>query len=399
MDRLIKKFFGFIFLNKLKATKVLLTHQDADCAFKLDGKYYAPHIGSIVFEVEKQNLDWFVINGPRSKISGNQHYHNASSYNYAFFIFHCFNFVSRKIKASSIADYFDSYFWEVLLLKLDPQIIIGIQPSPGLCIAAKKLAIPTYDYQHGVIFARHWWYSDKLSELPFNKRPDGYLCWDDDSANVINKWSLPDSPARVVGNLWMSGRAASAEFSSCIDESHVQIMNGKKNVLVSLQWGLHELYYNQREIWIMPQALVDIINADSECNWLLRLHPRQMIGSEKDNVLKAIQALFPNHANVHWEFCSNAPLPSILRYVDQHITDMSTVVTDAATMGIPSAIMNPEILPEGKLSGMYEYELEAGIACYVGHDKDKILSFLCDSKRIEIDNSKRLTNFSIKELL
>ncbi|WP_318484965.1 hypothetical protein [Photobacterium leiognathi] len=373
-----------------KNVDVLLTHQDADCALKIKDKAYPPHIGALIDELKKRNLTYIVINGPSAKIYGDNHYFNAYEFNFSLLLTRTLSFLLDKINLSYLGDKIKSLPWRLILKRLQPKVIIGIQPHPGLCIASRNLNIDVYDYQHGVIDKKHWWYGGKCKTLPINWLPTGYLCWDQNSANALLELrNYSDSSCTVIGNLWVNSFKKN-ENNPLKNEfrTNLNFDKNKKNVLVSLQWGLEE-YYPDSDFWVMPDTLKNIIKSRvSDTNWFIRLHPKQVYcdHAEASKTLEYLQKEFGSLSNVEWSKSTELPLPILLDYIDLHITDMSSVVIEAAMYGIRSAIMNP-CCSTGNLTNLYEYESSKGFIDKVGHDKNKIEEFLNKNKIKNISSS------------
>lgn len=75
---------------------------------------------------------------------------------------------------------------------------------------------------------------------------------------------------------------------------------------------------------------------------------------------------------VAWSEASQLPLTVILKRAQLHFADMSTVVTEAAWYGIPSAILNPYVKPGEKLECLFSEERETGIASVVNQAESDI---------------------------
>ncbi len=245
------------------------------------------------------------------------------------------------------------------------------------------MGIPVYDIQHGVIAEDHWWYGKALRHaVPQSDLPTGILCWDRPSASVLEQWA----PTRgvvveVVGHPWFQRFRSPSSADDLVAEALQRgrvFNNGKPTVLVSLQWGLHIHYYQNTDFnKVMCKALeAAILCTQERYNWLLRLHPVQRRGAEGRYCEAYLQETFGSCAQVEWEQASSAPLPALLAQADLHITDMSTVVTEAAWLGVPSALLNPLLRKGGALESLYQHERQIGIASLVEQDAHAIESWM-----------------------
>ena len=306
-------------------------------------------------------------------------YYGASAYNSPFVFNRSFFWVS--VVSKLIERFVDSdraylfrrgvsvRIWKKILVRVEPEAVIGIQPCRFLCIAAKDLGVKVFDYQHGVISKDHLWYGHKLPfEMRGEELPSGILCWDQASADALSSWAQERSVEVVVlGNPWVrrfivQDEADDLVFGQSVDMYLAQPM--KPSILVSLQWGLGEKYYkNSGFNGIMSDSLKGVIlKTQEKYNWLIRLHPVQLRGVEEKIVKQKLKNMFEGCNGVEWEAASNAPLPLVLKNCDLHLTDMSTVVKEAAWFGVPSGILNPFLRDGGMLQNLYKEERESGIA-------------------------------------
>lgn len=402
----IKKYFDFkyILTNRVvKESSVMLTHQDADCAVTIDNKKYPHHIGSIIRVLVDNNISFDVINAPDASFYGDKHYYNAKSYNSWFLLTRIISKLLFLIGLNGISDWAKSFYWLGLLKKMKVKIVIGIQPHPGLCIAARKLNIPVFDYQHGVIDRGHWWYDNKAKIQPIAHLPTDFLCWDSVAHECLSAWvSKKGISVHIIGNLWIyrflhpaSNDPVISAFSKSDDLSRI-------NILVTLQPNLHKYYYKDHDFWVMPESLRMIISErSSDYNWFIRLHPIQLLDENKYLVERYLNESFGANPNVDWVNCTQMPLPMLLSTIDMHITDMSTVVLDADYFNIPSALMSLHLNEGMSLEYLYKEQRIRGGATLVGHDYNNIKEWICNNSKknksgnnsIEIDLSVILSRF------
>jgi hypothetical protein len=131
----------------------------------------------------------------------------------------------------------------------------------------------------------------------------------------------------------------------------------------------------------MCQALEFVIKrTHSKYNWLLRLHPVQIMGGEGKTCEEYLSREFGGFAGVEWRKASLAPLPILLSQTNLHITDMSSVVIEASWFGLPSALLNPCLNKGGSLENLYEHERKSGMATVLDQEVYSIESWI-DEKR------------------
>lgn len=369
------------------STNVLVVRHDADCGYQYQGAAYSPIVDSIVEICSAEGLSVLSIATPYSRLSGAKAFNNPRVLNRKFFIVAV---ISRLIvpiagKARSVqwAASRRAAIWRRVLERVKPRLVIGVQPDPYLCRASKALGIPVYDIQHGVIAADHWWYGKTLrNEVAEADLPTGFLCWDQPSAATLAEWAPQrGASVEVVGNPWFQRFRFPTENDHLVKEA-LQCgriySNGKPTLLVSLQWGLHIHYYRSSDFnKVMCKALESVIKrTHGKYNWLLRLHPVQLRGREGLYCEGYLTREFGEYAEVEWRQVSGLPLPTVLAQADLHITDMSTVVTEAAWLGVPSALLNPYLAEGDKLESLYQYERQAGLATLVPQQADQIEAWI-----------------------
>ncbi|WP_150712023.1 hypothetical protein [Pseudomonas fluorescens] len=373
--------------GKLRAAEVLFVRHDANCGYIYQGEAYSPIIDTMVDICLLRNLSVQSIATPYSKLVGDQAYNSPVAFNRSFIVIALVGRVLGKIigdkKSAKWVASKRTDIWLKILRSVKPKLVIGIQPEPALCRACRVMAIPVYDYQHGVIDKNDLWYGELLAKSAAPEDlPYGFLCWDQASAKVLQTWA-PDKGATVtvVGHPWFqrfNNAKAQDRLVETAWQDHPKIFNDDKPViLVALQWGLHLHYYPEESFnKVMCSALESVIKSTSDkYNWLLRLHPVQLRGDEGVACEEYLSAQFSGMA-VEWHKASIMPLPLLLSQIDLHITDMSTVVIEASWFGIPSALLNPFLNKGGSIESLYEYERESGFAAVVPQEIQPIISWI-----------------------
>ncbi len=375
--------------QQLEHCDVLLVRGDGNCGFTYKGKAYAPLHDSIGDLFTMRGFTVRTVAQPYSKFIGNHSYSSALSYNrYAFVIGilkRFVRFVYGKVYSEEWANKRRTHFWCRILEKANPRCVIGRQPYAGLCRAGKMKAIPVYDLQHGVIADEHPWYGEKYRINSLSRDlPDGFLCWDVQTATVLKKWAPQKGiDVRVIGNPWFSRFLSANGNDHLVHEArnNTKIFSDKRPViLVSLGWGMNNIYKYSGFNGVMVDALEKTIleTADSY-NWILRLHPVQINGPEKKLVNNYLMRTFGHLASVEWRLCSALPLPLVLQQVDLHISDSSTVVVEAGWMGIHSALLNIHICPGGIYENYYRHERNLGIVSILKQDTNIIKQWIKDT--------------------
>lgn len=389
-------------ISSLQGAEVLITRHDADCGIDFKNKLYSPLADSVVDLLIKNNISFLTLATPYSKGRGHRAYGNPKVFNFRFFSVALIgHFLKIFIGEDASIEYRYKKrvtIWTEILNVVKPKIIIGIHPEPELCLAAKNSFIPIYDLQHGVVAVNNWPYAKKLTETVTTATPTGVLCWDDSSCRAASSWALEHNIQVInAGNPWYERFAKPNEKDLVVNELFSKkrhFNNGRKTILVSLQWGLKDLYYKDIDFnGFICNQLQSVIVASNQFNWLIRLHPVQLRGNNISHCREYLDKVFGAFDNVEWAEASSIPLPLLLSYVDLHITDSSSIVTEAAWFSIPSALLNPLIAPGAKYQDLFSEEISRGIAKCLKQDETALLEWINENR--EKKTTENLKGFGL----
>lgn len=216
--------------------------------------------------------------------------------------------------------------------------------SFGIVWACKEHDIPCFDYQHGVQGRFHYAYGD-WRHIPvegYEFLPDGFLVWDDQSADNILRWAPRGMRVGKVGNLWHArSESMRDEFATTIADLKRRA-GGRAIVLLTLQEH------------VPAKWVLEAIQGSAEVFWLARLHPRH-----PEIRSPFVQGLC-GAENVNVELASTLPLPVLLDITSVHVTGNSSVVLEAGMLGVRSIVFD-------KIGHEYYRELiDEGIVAYAG---------------------------------
>lgn len=375
--------------HALDPCDVLLVRHDNDCGYTFQAKAYAHLLDSFGDLCAKKKLKIQSVATPNSVLIGTQAYYSPVSYNQAYKVIILSKLVIRLIRGEDIAIRWaksrNIALWCDILDKTKPRVIFGIQPSEYLCRAGKIKKIPVYDLQHGVINEDDPWYGAKYRiSTPIDDLPDGFLCWDSQAVATIAKWGDKKGIRAIeVGNPWFLRFIQHDPDDLLVHEAVAQRKicdNTRPCVLVSLQWGMGGFYPNIFLNTYLISALERVILDTADMyNWILRLHPVQIVGKEKETALRYLGNTFGEEKAREWLRSSQVPLPIVLRQVDIHITYHSTIVIEAAWMGVRSALLNKDICRGGKWESLYAHERYIGMAEVLPQDPEIIKQWIADT--------------------
>lgn len=404
--KIAKDLLKFDKINYGKA-RVLTVAHDNDRSYLFQGKYYSPLMDTIEDDLKAMyGVSCISIARIISVIKGKKSYAKVFSPEGKF----ARALIEKKISGIFRQQNFPYSKWEeqtwgLILDEVSPQKVLAILPSRELCKACHDRGIWVADVQHGVIAKNHPWYganfrSGESKEL----LPDGFLVWDIGSANVINEWALEKGiSVRVIGNRWLARFKQINKDDFLVQEARSRIgeylnrSNTKPYILISLSWGEDNTVKGE-----VPKLLEEVIRSTADrYNWLIRLHPNQIIGfatHEFNIFIKQFDSRLSGFAE--WEIATRSPLPVVLGFTDLHISWMSSVALEAAQMGIKSALLNPRLNGIFKDDYFSEYN-KLGIIDFVSYDgkviKDWITENLNTKAQSKMEQQKNDTNY--RELL
>jgi hypothetical protein len=374
--------------QQLKHCDVLLVRHDNDCGYRFHGQAYAHIIDTFGDLCEKRDLIVRSVATPHSRLTGKLAYRSPVSYNNSLNYIDIFGVIVRILRGSDIKIKWINqrrmYLWCQILEKATPNYVIAIQPDEYLCKAGKKMRIPVYDLQHGAIADDHLWYGEAYRiDTPSSILPDGFLCWDDKSVTTLSKWTNHKGITVIkVGNPWFLRFSKNQADDLLVSEANAQIKiihDARPTILVTLQCGL-TIFPDRIPNGVMNDSLEQVILETGELyNWIIRLHPVQLHGIERDETIKYLITTFGEEKTHIWIKSSEIPLPVILKNVNLHITYYSSTVIEAAWMGIRSGILNEQFGLDGKYQSFFFHELSSGIANILPNDTYIIKQWITDT--------------------
>ncbi|WNF22640.1 hypothetical protein [Mesobacillus jeotgali] len=230
-------------------------------------------------------------------------------------------------------------------------------------LACKQIALPSIEIQHGVQGPMHRAYG-RWSKVPadgYSLLPQYFWCWDQDSADAIEKWSskLNIHKAFVGGNPW------------------VDLWTKQDNVLANrLNQGLPEINPDKRDKVILvtlqtgrefPSIILEAMK-DSSASWLwlIRLHPNML--EDEPNIRKKLGSL-PADVKYEIDLSTELPLPYLLKQIDVHVTEWSSTVKEAKEYNKKSVVTHENG------AELFKEEIEENAAVYM-ENAAELISFI-----------------------
>ena len=216
---------------------------------------------------------------------------------------------------------------------------LGLVANTGLqeqafCLACRELGITSVEVQHGVQGDLHPTYGSWFA-VPaegWETRARVFWNWDEESTAAINRWAVcaPNHHVAITGGdpwreMWMDGSGELSRHADQLIEQRKRAAGGERHILVTLS--------SQGDV--VPADVLDAIRC-SPPGWLywFRMHPVNQAPRRLD-AIRVLGSLGVDSELL--DFATEVPLHALLRRMDCHLSvGLSTVVTEAASHGVPS---------------------------------------------------------------
>ncbi len=203
--------------------------------------------------------------------------------------------------------------------------------------AARQRQILSVDLQHGVQGELHFAYGPwtNCPREGFTLLPDRFWCWSEADAGQINSWATVTAPrhsAFAGGNPWASywhysNAAGAADVRERLRAVR-QRLGGSRQILISLQWGADAASP------LPPEIARCIARAPEDWRWWIRFHPSDALAMHSSTG----RGTGLPQERIEWQAANTLPLPLLLPAMDAHLTRSSSVVQEAAAVGVPSVV-------------------------------------------------------------
>lgn len=325
----------------LSQSSFLFVCHDNSRSLKIDKKLFAPIIDPIISDIGIKSTITFAL--PFSKFYGKSCYGNTIVYSRILLIAYFMRTFCKKIDFNNYQRDPLVKAWLRILNIVKPYVVIGINPSVELCLAAKKMGIISIDVQHGILATYNYYGTHKRELLAQKGWPDYIFCWDTFSKDFI----LNNTPSTVRPVITGNPAYASNFFYELLEtkENYSVSTTDRKTILLTLDSLCppemeDDLAYKALGI---PFGIIDFIKQHgSFFRWFIRLHPAQMINKKK-KIYKELERLFFGFDNVFWDIPSSVPLIVCMKYVQLHITYNSATTREAFLFNIKTIILDQNI--------------------------------------------------------
>jgi len=234
-------------------------------------------------------------------------------------------------------------YFKRLLMKTKPRSVFVTcwysTESMALILACHHMGIPSIDIQHGLQGDFHIAYGrwNRLPAKGYELLPTIFWCWSEFEASTIKRWSKCNVKVHkpvVGGNLFLQRWAVSDD--DVVVKTYDEIMSGLKR---NTKNGIHILYSlngcTKNDFGTMVETIKGVNNSGLKSYFWVRLHPVTI--DQKPEVRRILNENGIN--NFELDNATGLPLYAILRHIDIHITEYSSVVIEAESFHVPSIVV------------------------------------------------------------
>jgi hypothetical protein len=334
--------FALIYSRKRKLVKsdVLVICHDNSRTASINGLKYAPIIDTILDDLGPEYSS-ITLALPFSKYFGKSCYGNTILYNRdILFAYARRLIIYKKLGLTGVSNDPLVKAWRRVIKRVRPSVIVGVNPSVELCIAAREQNIWVGDIQHGILAPHNYYGLQKRLLIDQKGWPDVICCWDQFSKEFVDSTLSPYVNAKVIGHPLYSSISGTKLFGT-ISRPEKKMLS----ILITLDSLcpdslLQDNVYRQVG---MPEGLYNYILKSANCDWKIRLHPAQLV-KKKALIYDLLERYFKNIPNVSWDEASVNPLPRVLLATDLHITYNSAATREAALYNIKTIILDPDYI-------------------------------------------------------
>ncbi len=332
----LKPHYFYSEISKIKRCDVLLFCHDVDRGLTLNGLAYSPLIDSIYEEFTRKKIKCQAISLPWSRLGLKNTVNGSLLFNRNYLV----QLLKNKIFKTTSSDAYDFIFE-----KSQARFVIGIGLPSDLCVTAKKHNVTTAELLHGIGYRFVPWGWDQLTG---DELPNKVLVLDDVSEETFKSLESKGLSVIKVPHPFYK-KISDPKFVFPVEWSYGG-KQGKKNIIVTLQWGYDGEVAELKGVLnngIFYENLEELIRKRSDFFWHFRLHPVQMKRASFEKAISFVRDISDRYTNVVWQESSAAPLVSVASLCDAHITMSSMSCYDVAMLGVTSLVLCPTTRGDG----------------------------------------------------
>jgi len=329
--------------EKSKSSDVLVCRGKVDLDVDRNGLLSSSKIDFL--ELLRPSIDLCLFSGPRYRILDRY----GKGFYGSFILLE--RYISRFLFGVS-GVFIEEFYWSRILRRY--RSVVCIEPSSTMIKAAIKVGVALFEIQHGVITERYTYgYSvDKRMRR-------GYLVHSDSDRSALIDLGVLPKDVVVIG------------YYTHVREPFIRVARkffvSKPVVLVSLQWGLdNENFYEELALDRvgLPADVLDKLSQISQHTYVIfKIHPVDIARGNEPRICKRLKEMgFEYICSTHNEL-RDLSLDEVLCMATLHVTLYSSVVKDAARLGVKSVVIDRNCTEAGgSRISFFRKEMQTGFA-------------------------------------
>ena len=277
-------------------------------------------------------------------------------------------YVRRLFRIGEKTNFIEHIYWRFKLRSYSQ--VVAIEPPRALTKEANRKSIRIFEMQHGVITKN---YIDGYD--PDYRERKQFFVWSVRDAKSLESQGVRPSDVHVVGRYRYIR-------DGIMDE--IQNLCGTKfTILVTLQWGLHSVNQYRGEVLsavgLPERVITDLLQLRDHCDVVFKIHPVDFHSNAASMIGKTLDEMGFKLNNFSNHTLQNVTVDELLTISDLHITLYSTVVQDAASVGVPSLIIDKVCFdPQSERYDYFNEEIQENLA--FEYSNERLTQFISLSK-------------------
>ena len=279
--------------------------------------------------------------------------------------------------------------YQRLLEQCRPKVIVTLSTPHELARAARRAGIPVVEIDH----ARGRGAPSAI-ELALDPEcmPNVLVVFDETTYKGLKPLELKGMELQLCRDPWLA--RFQRPQGTLPEEWRFPLASRPthpRRVLVTLQWG-----WPAQSLLVkgfLPKPIAELINRRlDDTYWFLRLHPVHLRKLGYRHVRSHLRSITRRFPNVDWKVSSSIPLPSMLQESTHHVTWASNSSVEAAQLGIPSALLDPEFGPGQRFEHYYRTLRETGWVTHLdAGNPDALATWLSATPDLTLPGDPALT--------
>jgi hypothetical protein len=327
---------------------ILFMLPDVNRSLKVENKFFSPHADPMYIELSKHYYCLFIAR-PMTRIQSSDFFQKTLTFNWLYIL----------LRGS---------MWKLVLGRLQPKMVVGIDIPKSLVTSAKKQNITVIELHHGFGCgsADTAYFSKYKDEEKGNEWPTYIIVYAEQSYKTLIEMLPGAIKVFLVRNYWF-------DFIETVGQKHLfavrptiesKLSIYKKVALITLQHGYDGSRAHLKGILdngLIHSEVLQLINVRKDTLFLLKPHPVQVASSDWKSIWNFFKNIEERCENVVFEPVVNTDIFSLLLLSDIHITMSSSTIYEAGLLERPSIGLCPTLQKGGVMQDAFIEVEEKGL--------------------------------------